>query len=39
MLGEAGVERILDVRLPPAEQAALEHSAGVLKQAIADLRA
>ncbi len=37
MLGEAGVERILDVDLPPAERAALERSAGVLKQAIAQL--
>jgi L-lactate dehydrogenase len=36
MLGEAGVERVLDVRLPPAEQAALERSAGLLKQAIAE---
>jgi L-lactate dehydrogenase len=37
MLGEAGVERVLDVDLPPAERAALERSAGVLKQAIAQL--
>jgi L-lactate dehydrogenase len=38
MLGEGGVERVLDLELPPAERAALEHSAGVLKQAIVILR-
>jgi L-lactate dehydrogenase len=37
MVGEAGVERVLDLDLPPAERAALERSAGVLKQAIAEL--
>lgn len=37
MLGEAGVERILDWELPPTEQAALKHSADVLKEAIAQL--
>ena len=38
IVGEAGVERILDVSLPPDEQAALERSAGVLKQALAQLK-
>jgi L-lactate dehydrogenase len=38
MVGEAGVERVLNFDLPPAEQAALERSAGVLKQAIAQLK-
>lgn len=37
MVGEAGVERILELDLPSAERAALEHSAGVLKGAIAQL--
>ena len=37
MVGEAGVERVLDLELPLAERAALERSAGVLKQAIAQL--
>lgn len=37
MIGEAGVERILDLSLPPEEQAALEHSAEVLKKAISQL--
>jgi hypothetical protein len=32
------VERILDTDLPPSEQAALERSAGILKQAITQLR-
>jgi L-lactate dehydrogenase len=38
IVGEAGVERILDTDLPPSEQAALERSAGILKQAITQLR-
>jgi L-lactate dehydrogenase len=37
MVGEAGVERVLDLALPSTEQAALERSASVLKQAIAQL--
>jgi L-lactate dehydrogenase len=37
VLGEAGVERVLDVTLPPDEQEALERSAAVLKQALAQL--
>lgn len=37
IVGEAGVERVFHSALPPAEQAALEHSASVLKQAIAQL--
>jgi L-lactate dehydrogenase len=37
MVGEAGVERVLEMELPPAEQAALARSAGVLKQAIDQL--
>lgn len=37
MIGEAGVERVLDIKLPPAEQAALEGSAGVLKNALSKL--
>jgi malate/lactate dehydrogenase len=37
MVGEAGVERILDITLPPEEQSALERSAGILKEAIAQL--
>jgi L-lactate dehydrogenase len=37
MVGEAGVERVLEMELPPEEQAALERSAGVLKAAIAQL--
>jgi len=38
LVGEAGVERILDADLPPAEQAALERSAGILRLAISQLR-
>jgi L-lactate dehydrogenase len=37
MVGEAGVERVLEMELPAAEQAALVRSAGILKQAIAQL--
>lgn len=37
MVGEAGVERVLDFKLPPAEHAALTRSAGVLEQAISQL--
>jgi L-lactate dehydrogenase len=37
MVGEAGVVRVLDVDLPAVEQAALEYSASILKQAIAQL--
>jgi L-lactate dehydrogenase len=37
MVGEAGVERVLDFDLPPEEQAALLRSAAVLKQAIGEL--
>jgi L-lactate dehydrogenase len=37
IVGEAGVERVFHSALPPAEQAALEHSASILKQAIAQL--
>lgn len=38
IVGEAGVERILNVELPQAEQAALERSADALKKAIAQLK-
>ena len=38
IVGEAGVERVLDLELPPSERTALHHSAGVLKQAIEVLR-
>ena len=38
MVGEAGVERVLTLSLPPAEQSALRRSADVLKEAIAHLR-
>lgn len=34
LVGEAGVERILDLQLPPDERERLEHSADVIKQAI-----
>lgn len=37
IVGEAGVERVLYTDLPEEEQAALEHSASVLKQAMAEL--
>lgn len=37
IVGEAGVERILDLQLPLIEQEKLVHSANVLKQAIAQL--
>jgi L-lactate dehydrogenase len=37
IVGEAGVERILDLQLPRIEQEKLVHSANVLKQAIAQL--
>jgi L-lactate dehydrogenase len=37
VVGEAGMERILDFDLPPVERAALERSAGVLNQAILQL--
>jgi L-lactate dehydrogenase len=37
IVGEAGVERVFHSDLPAAEQAALERSAGILKQAIAQL--
>lgn len=37
MIGEAGVERVLDLDLPPLERAALEHSANIIKMAIAQL--
>ncbi len=37
MLGEAGVERVLNLDLPAAERAALERSANALKEAIAPL--
>lgn len=37
VVGEAGVERIFEMNLPPDEQAALLRSATVLKQALADL--
>lgn len=37
IVGEAGVEKILDIRLPAEEQLSLERSAGVLMQAIAQL--
>ena len=36
-VGEAGVERIFEMALPPEEQAALERSASILKQTLADL--
>ena len=37
IVGEAGVDRLLDIELPPEELALLERSAGVLKEAIAHL--
>jgi len=37
IVGEAGVERVFHSDLSAAEQAALERSAGILKQAIAQL--
>ena len=37
IVGEAGVERILQLNLPASEQAALEHSAEVLKGIIAEM--
>ena len=37
IVGEAGVERVLQLHLPASEQAALEHSADVLKGVIAQL--
>jgi L-lactate dehydrogenase len=37
MVGEAGVERVLEMELPAAERSALERSAGILKQALAQL--
>ncbi len=37
IVGEAGVERVLHTDLAPAERAALERSAEILKQAIAQL--
>jgi L-lactate dehydrogenase len=38
IVGEAGVERIMEWELPEDERAALERSAGILKQAIAQLK-
>jgi L-lactate dehydrogenase len=37
MVGEAGVERVLEMDLPEEERSALERSAGVLKQALVQL--
>ena len=37
IVGESGVERILDADLPVSEQTALENSARILKKAIAEL--
>lgn len=37
IVGEAGVERVLQLNLPPAEQAALQRSAAVLKEVIEQL--
>lgn len=37
MIGEAGVERIIESVLPAEEQAALVHSAHVIKEAIAEM--
>lgn len=37
MVGEAGVERVLEMELPAGEHAALQHSAVVLKEALAQL--
>jgi L-lactate dehydrogenase len=37
IVGEAGVTRVMDVSLPPAEQASLERSAAVLKAALAEM--
>lgn len=37
VVGEAGVEKILDINLPQVEQAALERSANLLKLAISQL--
>jgi L-lactate dehydrogenase len=34
IIGEAGVERIMEWDLPPTERAALERSAGILKEAL-----
>lgn len=39
LIGETGVERVLELELPPVEQAALENSASVLKQSLAQLMA
>lgn len=38
IVGEAGVERILNVELPMVEQAALERSADVLREVIAQIK-
>jgi len=38
LIGEAGVELVLEARLPPEEQAALRRSAAVLQSAIAELK-
>jgi L-lactate dehydrogenase len=37
MVGEAGVERVLEMELPEDERSALARSAGILKQALAQL--
>lgn len=37
LVGEAGVDRVLELELPAVEQTALERSANVLKQALAQL--
>ena len=37
MVGEAGVERVIEADLPPEERIALERSAGVIKEAIAQV--
>jgi L-lactate dehydrogenase len=38
IIGQAGVERVLDLELPPVERVALEHSASILKEAFELLR-
>lgn len=37
VVGEMGVDRVLETRLPPGEQSALERSAGVLRGAMSEI--
>jgi malate/lactate dehydrogenase len=37
VVGEMGVARVLEARLPPGEQSALERSAGVLRGAMGEI--